>query len=167
MVGCVQTLAKLQQYITFKVTGICPFNRDIFPEDEYAPSTVTDRPNPDKPPNIADLPVPSTHADEPCNMAELPVPLTHNKKPSNSADLSIPSTDAMSPDCSSAVPYPEEPPDATLPEPSNRTVDPYHSSMSDATGSPAHLGYVSPGDIHPFPKTKAIEPRMVKGEREN
>lgn len=27
----------------FNSTGICPFNRDIFTESDYAPSEVTDR----------------------------------------------------------------------------------------------------------------------------
>lgn len=30
----------------FRTTGIYPFNRDIFPEEDYAPSMVTDRANP-------------------------------------------------------------------------------------------------------------------------
>ena len=30
----------------FQVTGIYPFNRNIFTDVEYAPSFVTDRPNP-------------------------------------------------------------------------------------------------------------------------
>lgn len=30
----------------FKVTGIAPFNRDIFEESDYSPSFVTDRPDP-------------------------------------------------------------------------------------------------------------------------
>eukprot|EP00064_Thunnus_orientalis_P026252 superscaffoldBa00016011_g26746 len=39
----------------FKVTGIFPFNRDIFPDEDYAPSMVTDRSNPEEPSNCADL----------------------------------------------------------------------------------------------------------------
>ena len=48
--------------------GIFPFNRNIFGDEDYAPSMVTDRPNPKKPSTsaAADLPVPShkvqTHA---------------------------------------------------------------------------------------------------------
>ena len=48
--------------------GIFPFNRNIFPDEAYAPSMVTDRPNPEVPSTsaAADLPVPSykepTHA---------------------------------------------------------------------------------------------------------
>ncbi|XP_067437844.1 uncharacterized protein [Thunnus thynnus] len=113
----------------FKITGIFPFNRDIFPDEDYAPSMVTDRSNPEE--------------------------------PSNCADLSVPSTHAMSSDCSSAVPDPDEPL-ATLPEPLNRIMNPEHSSVSDATGSPAHLGYVSPGDILPLPKATATKPRMKR-----
>ena len=49
----------------FRATGIFPFNRDIFPEEDYAPSMVTDRANPeDEPSATADLPEeqPSTSA---------------------------------------------------------------------------------------------------------
>lgn len=49
----------------FRATGIYPFNRDIFPEEDYAPSMVTDRANPeDEPSATADLPgeEPSTSA---------------------------------------------------------------------------------------------------------
>lgn len=49
----------------FRATGIFPFNRDIFPEEDYAPSMVTYRANPeDEPSATADLPreEPSTSA---------------------------------------------------------------------------------------------------------
>ena len=52
----------------FRATGIFPFNRSIFPDEDYAPSMVTDRPNQEEPSTsaAADLPVPShnepTHA---------------------------------------------------------------------------------------------------------
>lgn len=58
----------------FKVTGIFPFNRVFFPDEDYAPSPWSqDRPNSEKPSNSADLPVPSTHAMSPdCSSAEEP-----------------------------------------------------------------------------------------------
>ena len=49
----------------FRATGKFPFNRDIFPEEDYAPSMVTDRVNPeDEPSATVDLPgeEPSTSA---------------------------------------------------------------------------------------------------------
>lgn len=36
----------------FQKTGIYPFNRDIFQEIDFAPSFVTDRPNPNSPENV-------------------------------------------------------------------------------------------------------------------
>jgi hypothetical protein len=43
----------------FRATGRYPFNRDIFPEEDYAP-VVTDRANPeDEPRATAELPGPS------------------------------------------------------------------------------------------------------------
>lgn len=38
----------------FKATGIFPFNRDIFTDDDFAPSDVTDRPLENEPPNITE-----------------------------------------------------------------------------------------------------------------
>lgn len=47
----------------YRSTGIFPFNRDIFPQEAYAPSMVTDTPNPDEqsdqPSTSADLPAPA------------------------------------------------------------------------------------------------------------
>ncbi|XP_051244566.1 uncharacterized protein LOC127356649 [Dicentrarchus labrax] len=43
----------------FRSAGIFPFNRDIFPQGAYAPSTVTDGSNPDEPSTSADLSAPA------------------------------------------------------------------------------------------------------------
>ncbi|ROL23530.1 Pogo transposable element with KRAB domain [Anabarilius grahami] len=40
----------------FRVTGISPYNRDVFPEDAFAPSYVTDRPNPVPTANLVAVP---------------------------------------------------------------------------------------------------------------
>ncbi len=71
----------------FRATGIYPYNRDIFPDEDYAPSMVTDGPNPEEP---------STSA------AADPSGPSH-EEPTHATGLE-------------AGPYPGEPP-ATLPEP--------------------------------------------------
>ncbi|KAL1268662.1 hypothetical protein QQF64_034025 [Cirrhinus molitorella] len=46
----------------FRSTGIFPYNREIFPEEAFAPSIVSDRPNPELQPSTADdLDAPPLH----------------------------------------------------------------------------------------------------------
>lgn len=40
----------------FRVTGISPYNRDVFPEEAFSPSYVTDRPNPVPTANLVAVP---------------------------------------------------------------------------------------------------------------
>lgn len=53
----------------FRATGIFPFNRDIFPEEDYAPSMVTDRANPEQSSTSAAANLPGTSHDgvNPCH----------------------------------------------------------------------------------------------------
>lgn len=44
----------------FRVSGIFPFNRNVFGDEEFLPSSVTDRPNPEIPETDEDVPQPST-----------------------------------------------------------------------------------------------------------
>ncbi len=118
----------------FRATGIYPYNRDIFPDEDYAPSMVTDRPNPEEP-STSDAADPSGPSHE---------------EPTHATGLE-------------AGPDPGEPP-ATLPEPNPATLpepNPQHS-LSDETGSGAHGSYVSPKVILPLPKATARRPRMTR-----
>ncbi|KAL2086177.1 hypothetical protein ACEWY4_017236 [Coilia grayii] len=49
----------------FRVTGIFPFNRDIFPDEDYAPSMLTDRPNPEEPSTSSATDLPGSSHEEP------------------------------------------------------------------------------------------------------
>ncbi|XP_057709153.1 zinc finger protein 40-like isoform X2 [Corythoichthys intestinalis] len=49
----------------FRVTGIFPFNRDIFPDEDYAPSMLTDRSNPEKPSTSTPADLPGLSHEEP------------------------------------------------------------------------------------------------------
>ena len=51
----------------FRVTGIFPFNRDIFTDEDYAPSILTDRPNPEEPSTSAAADLPGSSHEEPTN----------------------------------------------------------------------------------------------------
>ncbi|XP_030257908.1 tigger transposable element-derived protein 2-like isoform X2 [Sparus aurata] len=65
----------------FRSTGIFLFNRDIFPQEAYAPSMVTDRPNPDEqsdqPSTSADLPAPSVTGPESSSRSDSAVSPSH------------------------------------------------------------------------------------------
>ncbi|XP_034061484.1 uncharacterized protein LOC117539414 isoform X2 [Gymnodraco acuticeps] len=119
-------------------------DRDIFPEEDYAPSMVTDRANPeDEPSATADLP-----GEEPSTSAAAHLP---GEEPSTSAAAHLPGpshepTHVTDPD-------PGEPP-ATL-------TNPEHLS-SDKSGSSAHLGYVSPEVILPLPKATERKKKCVR-----
>lgn len=70
----------------FRVTGICPFDPEIFTDVEYQPSVVTDRPCPSQAAetpenNVSDRPCPQTNI--PCLEADRPCP-----EPGQSSDNS-------------------------------------------------------------------------------
>lgn len=92
------------------MTGIFPFNRDIFADEDYAPSIITDRPNPEEPSTsaAADLPGPSheepTHATgleaglDPGEPPTLPEPIpeqSSSDKAGSSAHLGYVSPEAI------------------------------------------------------------------------
>ncbi|XP_034061485.1 uncharacterized protein LOC117539414 isoform X3 [Gymnodraco acuticeps] len=120
-------------------------DRDIFPEEDYAPSMVTDRANPeDEPSATADLP-----GEEPSTSAAAHLP---GEEPSTSAAAHLPGP-SHEPTHVTADPDPGEPP-ATL-------TNPEHLS-SDKSGSSAHLGYVSPEVILPLPKATERKKKCVR-----
>ncbi|XP_034077842.1 uncharacterized protein LOC117549854 [Gymnodraco acuticeps] len=119
--------------------------KDIFPEEDYAPSMVTDRANPeDEPSATADLP-----GEEPSTSAAAHLP---GEEPSTSAAAHLPGP-SHEPTHVTADPDPGEPP-ATL-------TNPEHLS-SDKSGSSAHLGYVSPEVILPLPKATERKKKCVR-----
>ena len=63
----------------FASTGIYPYNRDLFNDDDYAPSSITDR-------EVIDQPTANTHMpDEPTTSASLPRESVNNSPPNVSA----------------------------------------------------------------------------------
>lgn len=124
----------------FRVSGICPLDRDIFSDDEFMPSDVTDRPIP--------VDVPRTDA------AEIPISRSTASSASvvaassSSASAST-STVATSSSCSTEVTASV----MSVPVPSTSAT----ASASNTTASA-----MTPEDIRPF---KKAPPRQKKGGR--
>lgn len=80
----------------FRAAGIFPYNREIFPDEAYAPSQMTDRPNPEVPPGPTpeddrDGPIPADASVlEPLPDDPTPAPAPDDAIPSSSSDTIVP-----------------------------------------------------------------------------
>lgn len=129
----------------FRSTGIYPYNQDIFPDSEFEPSMVSDRPNPaaaDDPPTHADAP--PTTADDPPTTAD-----------DQLTDADSPPTFVDDPPTTS-----DDPPTTTDDTPSVSTSLTRLPSSSTGVSLPRDMGYVSPEQILPLPKNP--EPRAQR-----
>ena len=121
----------------FRSTGIHPYNADIFPRDEFAPSSVTDRPNLDRPvPDDQRPPVASTSASA-----------DDQRHPVASTSASADNQRSPVPSSSASASHDNLMPSAT---------------PRDTQSCSWKTGYVSPSDILPFPKAT---PRKTQGKR--
>lgn len=112
----------------FKVTGIYPFNREIFTDIDFMPSYVTDRPAP-VPPTLA--PVPTTPASVPTTPAET------DSNVGEEINISV------------------EIPDNTIAEfPINYGASTSKASVTDRPTNKPNIT-LSPHDIRPFRKAEA------------
>ncbi len=69
--ACMSAMTPTNITSGFRATGIYPYNRDIFPHEDYAPSMVTDRPNPEKPSTSAAADPPGPSYEEPTHATGL------------------------------------------------------------------------------------------------
>ena len=143
----------------FRATGIYPYNRDIFPESEFAPSLVSDRPAPDA--DVAEvnplLPGPNAAEDQSTmapDRATLDADTTEDPdkqvdEPPLVADPPTPDTNVTEGPSDLYAMRKELPPSSP---PNN----------NDGTDQPGPSGYVSPQEVLPFPKAA---PRKKRGGR--
>ena len=134
----------------FRCTGIFPYNRDIFPDEAFAPSMVSDRPNPELQPAIADDldgPPPADDLDGPPPGDDLDGP-----PPGDDLDGPPPADDLDGPSPADDPPA-DEPP--TAPADPSTAHGPHGCASpadSDVPRVPSRPGYVSPHEILPLPK---------------
>nr|XP_049694743.1 uncharacterized protein LOC126054214 [Helicoverpa armigera] len=139
----------------FQKTGAYPFNREVFNESDFAPSYVTDRPNPNN------QQAPNSTSTEPYNNSELSTAIqTYPPISSTSPSLLIPSDPAAA-DLSSAslLLSPSDPllSASTIgmmePEPSTSYAVP--SFFNEPQPSTSTSNVFSPEAIRPYPKAGA------------
>ena len=125
----------------FRKTGICPFNRAIFGEDEYAPAAVTDREEPDSGNESVD-------GEESFNSVEADL-----------QDPSVPEPAGQSafrpePEPSTSRPGPKPRPDKSTSSLCREQVpsSKYIKSPPPVPDRNKAPGYVSPADLIPIPK---------------
>ena len=127
----------------FRVSGISPFDRFIFNEDDFLPSAVTDMPNPHQPPTTT---VAAVHQPPTTTVAAVHQPPTTTVAAVHQPPTTTVATVHQPPEASIAV---------TVTQAVDATVDVLnsHPSTSRAGGSVSSTSIaISPEHVRPFPK---------------
>ncbi len=133
---------------SFRVSGVQPYNRDVFLETEFAPSYVSDRPYQDPA-----LPGPSTNPTIPGSETDLSSP-----GPSTNPSILGPSTNL-------AIPGPSN--DPATPGPSTNQAIPGPSKPAITISHAISTNTLTPEDIRPYPKAgprKKVRQQRKKGK---
>lgn len=117
----------------FSKSGIYPYNKDVFTDDDFIAASVTDRPNPENEPNRCLISPEETTVILPLTDPEQPT-FTDNLTHAN-IDLNKPGTSS---DCKINVPYTGE----------NKTA----MSRPNKTPEKNASGIITPEQIKPYPK---------------
>jgi len=119
----------------FQMCGIWPHNPNIFSDDDFLPSTVTDQTVSEDPPN-----------DQPLDIINMPIEFVNNEVPLNQT-------------------VEEQSTSSLIVISSNISTEPLENNVLQASTSKITKSPVSPADIIPLPKITLKRKRRTKGKK--